>query len=184
MKKLLQYTLVGSSNDGATAVASSVGITGKNEPSKENEAAFVGEMNLEAQRLGLSTLRFSNPSGLDVDKTEAGAYGSAQDISSLLTKAVASNPEIFEPTRYASFQTASVANTIHKTKNTNELVDAIPGFIAGKTGSSDLAGGNLAVIFDAGLGRPIAIAVLGSTPGGRFSDMKKLVAASLATVAR
>lgn len=172
LKELLQYTLVASSNDGATAIASNLG------------EAFVNEMNLKAQQLGLSTMHFNNPSGLDLSKIEAGAYGSAKDISALLSKAVETNPDVFEPTRYASFQTASVGNISHKTKNTNEIVDMIPGFVAGKTGYSDLAGGNLAVIFDVGVGHPIAIAILGSSYDGRFSDMKKLVGASVATVAR
>ena len=68
---------------------------------------------------------------------------------------------------------------IHKTKNTDELVNEIPGLIAGKTGYSDLAGGNLAVIFDAGFDHPLAVVVLGSTSEGRFNDVKQLVAAAV-----
>ena len=47
--------------------------------------------------------------------------------------------------------------------------------IMGKTGLTDLAGGNLVVLFEAG-GRRYAAVVLGSTEEGRFSDMRQLVA--------
>jgi len=59
---------------------------------------------------------------------------------------------------------------------------AIPGIIMGKTGYTDLAGGNLAVVFDAGVGHPVVAVVMGSTQDGRFSDMKQLVSASIAAV--
>ena len=45
----------------------------------------------------------------------------------------------------------------------------------GKTGLTDLAGGNLAVVFDVGLAHPVVAVVLGSTEYGRFEDMQKLV---------
>jgi D-alanyl-D-alanine carboxypeptidase len=51
--------------------------------------------------------------------------------------------------------------------------------IASKTGYTDLAGGNLAVAFDAGVNRPIVIAVLGSSREERFSDVEKLASAVL-----
>ena len=51
--------------------------------------------------------------------------------------------------------------------------------IASKTGFTNLAGGNLAIVFDAGFMHPIAIVVLGSTIDGRFSDILKLQRAAL-----
>jgi D-alanyl-D-alanine carboxypeptidase len=45
----------------------------------------------------------------------------------------------------------------------------------GKTGFTDLAGGNLAIVFDVGLAHPVVAVVLGSSEEGRFSDMQKLV---------
>ena len=56
----------------------------------------------------------------------------------------------------------------------------MPGLLRSKTGFTDLAGGNLAVIFDAGMNHPVAIVVLGSTQSGRFTDVKTLMAATLA----
>ncbi len=63
--------------------------------------------------------------------------------------------------------------------NTNEALGEIPGLLMGKTGFTDLAGGNLAVVFEAGPARPIVVVVLGSTREGRFADMRILVETTL-----
>ncbi|MBI3020309.1 MAG: hypothetical protein HYY60_03235, partial [Parcubacteria group bacterium] len=44
---------------------------------------------------------------------------------------------------------------------------------------TDLAGGNLAIIFEAGPMYPVVVVVLGSSVEGRFDDVEKLVWASL-----
>jgi D-alanyl-D-alanine carboxypeptidase len=49
-----------------------------------------------------------------------------------------------------------------------------------KTGFTDLAGGNLAIVFDAGVNHPVAVVVLGSTEDSRFTDVSELVGATLA----
>ena len=54
----------------------------------------------------------------------------------------------------------------------------------GKTGLTDLAGGNLAVVFDVGLAHPVVAVVLGSTESGRFVDMQKLVDAARIAVSQ
>ena len=53
----------------------------------------------------------------------------------------------------------------------------------GKTGYTDLAGGNLAIVFEVGPARPVAIVVLHSSLQGRFDDVRKLVAATQAAIA-
>jgi D-alanyl-D-alanine carboxypeptidase len=53
----------------------------------------------------------------------------------------------------------------------------------GKTGTTDLAGGNLAIVFDIGLAHPITAVVLGSSERGRFTDMRKLVETARKAVA-
>jgi len=65
-------------------------------------------------------------------------------------------------------------------QNTNRVIEDLPGFIAGKTGFSDLAGSNLAVVVDNGFNRPFVIVVLGSTIDGRFNDIKNLFNAAVA----
>jgi D-alanyl-D-alanine carboxypeptidase len=47
--------------------------------------------------------------------------------------------------------------------------------LGGKTGLTDLAGGNLGILFDAGMGRPVAIVVLGATEKSRFTDVSALL---------
>jgi len=54
----------------------------------------------------------------------------------------------------------------------------VPGFIAGKTGYTDLAGGNLVVVFDVEPGQPLIAVALGSTQEGRFSDIRALINAA------
>ena len=69
-------------------------------------------------------------------------------------------------------------------RNTNQETGKFPLLIASKTGYTDLAGGNLALAFDAGFNRPIIIVVLGSSYEGRFADAEKLVWATLAYLAQ
>jgi D-alanyl-D-alanine carboxypeptidase len=55
----------------------------------------------------------------------------------------------------------------------------MPGLLLSKTGYTDLAGGNLVIVFDVGIGHPVAIVVLGSTRDARFTDVEKLMHATL-----
>ena len=68
---------------------------------------------------------------------------------------------------------------IHTLENTNQTIDAIPSPLLSKTGFTDLAGGNLVVVFDAGINHPVAVVVLGSTKDERFSDVQALVQETL-----
>ncbi len=52
------------------------------------------------------------------------------------------------------------------------------GFVAAKTGYTDLAGGNLVAIYDLEPGLTVVAAVLGSTRDGRFDDIKTLITAA------
>ncbi len=181
---LLGLTLVESSNDGAFAVASSVGVVKANTSDKEiGRKAFVDLMNEKAKELNLSQTHFFNPTGLDESADVAGGYGSARDIAHLLSYAVDKYKDIFQNTRYSSIKVDSLNAPTHTAINTNKGLDGIPVIIASKTGYTDLAGGNLAVIFDAGINRPIAVVVLGSTVKGRFEDVKKLAWATLDALA-
>jgi D-alanyl-D-alanine carboxypeptidase len=53
----------------------------------------------------------------------------------------------------------------------------------GKTGYTDLAGGNLGIVADVVSGHRIVAVVLGSTRDGRFADMRTLIRATEATFA-
>lgn len=185
---LIGYTLLVSSNDGAHAVASVGGarlLSEKNDVSSSTpRELFVDEMNNTARSLGLEDLHFFNETGLDVGENSAGAYGSAQDIGKLLAYMTNEVPEVLEATRYDSLSYASLENLPHIATNTNIIARAIPGLIGSKTGFTDLAGGNLAITFDAGLGYPIVVVVLGSTIDERFTDTEALVWATLESLAQ
>ncbi len=180
LKDLSQLALIGSSNDAAYALASSVGsYLGSNNAT----AQFVAGMNIRAEELQLDSLEFKNPTGLDLSPTEPGAVGSARDVSLLLAHIVSNYPEIVAPTQLAAARVYSGTGQYHDAENTNDALYLIPNLLASKTGYTDLAGGNLTVAFDAGFNRPIVITVLGSTRDERFSDVVRIVRALEADIA-
>ncbi|MEK7628396.1 MAG: serine hydrolase [Patescibacteria group bacterium] len=173
LQDLIDATLVPSSNDGALALAYETGnrLPGDEDPVKKTVEA----MNRKARALGLAQTYFLNPTGLDESLTTAGAYGSARDIAALLHYAIRERPEALQGTARDGTLLMSLSGIEHVTHNTNVSIPEIPGLLAGKTGFTDLAGGNLAVVFDASIGRPIFVVVLGSTHEGRFQDVERLV---------
>ncbi len=175
---LIDFSLVGSSNDGARSVASVIGAFElKSEDYDLGRKEFIRKMNNKAQALGLSQTYFVNESGLDIGST-SGGYGSAVDVANLVKYILANKPEILEATTFERIDVSS-DDKKHTAKNTNKNVSDIPGLIASKTGYTALAGGNLTVAFDAGLGHPIIVVVLGSTEDERFEDVRKLVDESM-----
>jgi D-alanyl-D-alanine carboxypeptidase (penicillin-binding protein 5/6) len=172
MQNLADLTLISSSNDGATALGASAGkvISKTSDPNQ----AFVTAMNLKAEELGLAKTHFSNSTGLDVSENEAGAYGSARDVALLMEHIITHVTDAVALTNLEIKAINNDTGEYHIAKNTNESVTDIDGLIASKTGYTALAGGNLAVAFNAGLNRPIIIVVLGSSQNGRFEDTLEL----------
>ncbi len=71
LKKLLDFSMVTSSNDGMRAVALSLGALNKSEASPEEIVGdFVGMMNRKATELGFENMRFLNETGLDLPAQE------------------------------------------------------------------------------------------------------------------
>lgn len=179
LSNLIDFTLITSSNDGARAFASvgALSIVENRDPAP----TFVDHMNEKAQELGMAQTFFLNETGLDEGRGTAGAYGSAKDVATLFAHIIRTYPDLFRATtqQQSSIQSFDV---VHTATNTNIIASHIPGLIASKTGFTDLAGGNLAVAFEAGPLRPIIIVVLGSTEEGRFQDVESLVRASLAAI--
>lgn len=171
IRDLIDYTLVTSSNDGAYALAS---VAAHDRPEE-----FIDKMNRFARSLGLVQTFFTNETGLDSSLYTGGAYGSAKDMTHLLVHIIKNEPELLEQTRNDEITVFSEDGKEYVGENTNKAIGELPGLIASKTGYTDLAGGNLVVAFDAGLNRPIVIAVLGSTIEGRFEDTTALARASL-----
>ncbi|MFZ2484673.1 MAG: hypothetical protein WAW81_01895, partial [Minisyncoccia bacterium] len=174
----LDFSLLTSSNDGMRAVALSLGALSKAGAGPEEIINdFVGEMNIKAGELGLKNTYFWNETGLDESDVKGGAYGTARDVSTLMAHILANYPELFAATREVKTTITSLDNRAHVANNTNNIADEIPGLLASKTGFTDTAGGNLAIVFDPELGRPIVISILGSTGDGRFEDMRILIGA-------
>lgn len=172
-KDISRLTMAASSNDGAEAIAETA-----EEQAGETSAQF---MSAAIQSTGLSRTVATNSTGLDIDATEAGAYGSARDIAKLASEFLIEAPDVAKATTQRSVTIYSTGGIPHSLSNTNPDVSTIPGLLLSKTGYTDLAGGNLAIIFDAGIHHRIAIVVLGSTFNGRFTDVEKLVSATLAS---
>lgn len=169
---LARLTLVASLNDGAAAIAYA---TASRLQLSQSEA-LAGA----AAALGLSQTYAVNGSGLDVNAVISGGYGSARDLAELAGALITKAPTIAAATIQNSVQAVSEGGTVFKVNNTDPMVDTIPGLLLSKTGYTDLAGGNLALVFDAGIGHPIAVIVLGSSMKARFTDGTALVAATLA----
>ncbi len=174
IKSLIDYAMLASSNDAAESLANagaSAISTGA------SEAVFVEAMNIRAKELGFNTLSFHNAHGLDIDTQKAGAYGSARDITFLMEYIYENYPELLSITQDDSARIYNEAGEFHTASNTNRALLDIPQLRGSKTGYTILAGGNLTVVFDAGLNRPIIITVLGSSFSGRFSDVLNLIEA-------
>ncbi len=173
---VMTFTLVASSNAGADILAAAAdnGLHQKY-PRSPASGATLWRMNDLARQLHLTNTFFLNDNGLDISTTQAGAYGSAHDIATLMAYAASTSLPIFEGTSRDGFLFTSINGSTTHAYNTDEALSSIPGLVMGKTGYTDLAGGNLAVVFDVAGHRVVAV-VLHSTFDGRFDDMKKLVA--------
>lgn len=168
---LARLTLTASLNDGAVAIA---------EATAERENRSQSDMLASAAgSLGLSQTYAVNGSGLDVSRAISGGYGSARDLAILSGALVEKAPDIAFATTQRSAQARSEGNTAFEVLNTDPVVGTIPRLLLSKTGYTDLAGGNLVLVFDAGIGHPVAVVVLGSSKTSRFTDGQSLVAAAV-----
>ncbi len=170
-KNLAELTLVASSNDGARAIADTAGNVQSTDILRLLSGAVASA--------GLSSTYALNGTGLDESTNTSGAYGTARDMTKLAEAFITQSPELAEATTHRSVTVLDSEGTSHTVKNTNQEVATIPGILLSKTGYTDLAGGNLVVVFDVGIGHPIAIVVLGSTHDDRFTDVAKLTKATL-----
>ncbi|MBX4211022.1 hypothetical protein KW783_03580 [Candidatus Parcubacteria bacterium] len=183
LKDLLDLSLTSSSNDGALAISSVAGsIYGQTDSLEIGRNDFIAEMNRISRQIGLVNSHFENETGLDISSSTSGAYGSAHDIARLLEYEIKKYPDLLEATRYSTLTVTSLDHIVHIVLNTNPKILDIPGILASKTGYTDLAGGNVAVAFTAGLNHPIIVVLLGSTYDGRFTDLTALVNAASAYV--
>jgi D-alanyl-D-alanine carboxypeptidase len=172
--ELRNYAMLASSNDAAYALSVAAGSVLR---PNDGASAFIEAMNIRAEELGLTSMRFYNATGLDLSPTEAGAYGSARDVSFLMAHILDTYPEILRETTVEQYTIYDESGAYHNAENTNPAITAIPNLLGSKTGYTDLAGGNLTIAYNAGFDRPIIITVLGSTFNERFTDIERIIAA-------
>ena len=176
---LIDLTLAASSNDGAEILASAADDALRvRYPEAPAGGAAVYRMNALVQGLGLTHTYFMNPTGLDETTDQSGAYGTARDMAVLFAHAATSDADLFAATARPLLTLSSAQGDAATAHNTDHALSDISGIIMGKTGYTDLAGGNLAVVYSPARGVEIAVVVLGSTEQGRFDDVRALVQAA------
>jgi len=168
IEDLVTFMLTNSSNDAAEAIAKSY---------PRGRLKFIERMNDRARELGLMTMIYNNPTGLN-ETDEFGGKGSASDVASLLSYLYKKNPKIFLGTTKSDFMISSF-DSMHKAENTNLVANSLLGIQAGKTGYTDQAGGSLVVRFNLGLDTPVTAVVLGAEGrDSRFVDIQNLIKAT------
>ncbi len=172
LEDIARLALVASSNDAAEAIT----IAAKNRKAQSTETLLRNA----AASVHLSQTYAVNGTGLDENESLSGGYGSAHDVARLAGALLAKNPELARATTEPMVTVTSLSGMTHTLPNTDTQVDRFPNLLLSKTGFTDLAGGNLVVVFDAGLNHPVAVVVLGSNREARFTDVDTLIAATLA----
>jgi len=169
--EIAKAALVASSNDAAEAIAETAASRrALSEPSLLANAASAA---------GLVSTYALNGTGLDENEIISGGYGSAKDIALLAGAVLERARAIAKATTQPTVTVSSLSGNTFTFRNTNPIVGKIPGLLLSKTGFTDLAGGNLAMVFDASVNHPIAVVVLGSSIEGRFTDSERLIRATL-----
>ncbi len=167
---LERLALVASSNDAAEAIGEATEVS-TNRPTTALMASAISA-------LGITDVRASNASGLDVSTTQSGGYGSALSVAKVAKGITQMDPSLAYTTT-KPYITVKSDTKVHTLENTNQTINTIPSPLLSKTGFTDLAGGNLVVVFDAGINHPVAVVVLGSTKEERFTDVEALVQETL-----
>ena len=172
-RDLMAMAMVESSNDAISALMEHTAAKNDIEPANA-EAWFIQKMREKALSLGALTMTFSNATGLDASKERASNFGSAEDLMQIAQRTYAS--DIW---RHSSDQRiVSAEGYVHRLNPTNTLEGEIVQLMGSKTGFTDIAGGNLLVLFEFPINHPVGIIVLGSTETGRFEDIQKIISYS------
>lgn len=165
LDNLLHLTLIASDNAAARALA---------RLSHGGTASFVERMNTKAAELGLTSMSYADPSGLNPENVS-----SAYDLSRLITYAATDErigPIIAPIMRTAEYKVTTSRRTI-SIHNTNRLVmDGDVDVLGGKTGFISKAGHCLATLLRLpDTNQQVAVVVLGATSNpGRFWETRHL----------
>lgn len=163
LETLLHGLLLPSGNDAAMTIARGLGA----QPGDDEKAAvarFVGWMNDEAARLGLTATHFVNPHGLDAP----GHLSSAHDLARLALVAW-QEPRLARIAGRLSYRGDGYA-----LQHGHALVGRYPGVLGGKTGRTRGCRSCLLTVAERN-GRRLAIVVLRDTPQQTASDTINLL---------
>ncbi|TSC72422.1 MAG: D-alanyl-D-alanine carboxypeptidase (penicillin-binding protein 5/6) [Parcubacteria group bacterium Gr01-1014_38] len=159
VRDLLAALLITSANDAAVALAEHV---------SGDEATFADRMEETARALGLTRTRFVNATGFD----SVTHFSTASDVAAVLTVAW-QDPVIGPFLRMEELTITSRAGQPHVLRTTNRLLGVRTDILGGKTGFTEAAGENLAVMAESSEGHLVATVILGSTD--RFTDVENLL---------
>lgn len=170
---LVKMMLISSYSDAAYAAAEHTAIAKKPELGfmsfQERVSFFVELMNQRAQKIGLSSTHFANPSGSD----DQNNFSTAEDIA-VLTKYINENaPELWTASRIQETFVFGRENRSYGLTNTNPLLKEYPSIYGSKTGFEDQAKGALLMLYQLARRDPVAIVILKS--GDRFRDGEEAI---------
>ncbi len=158
VQDILYPLLLSSSNLAAQSIASSSAMQN-----------FIQLMFGYAREIGMNSTRFLDSSGLD-----SGNVASAQDIFTLAKYIYNHRPDLLTITRNRDISFATTTeHGSHTFFSTNAYVYNSD-FIGGKTGRSNAAGETMLTMLNIH-DKKVAIIVLGSEPGRREQDTRKLI---------
>lgn len=162
IQNLITAALIASSNDAALSIASATGL---------DQEEFLHAMEQETDLLGYDSMSFSTITGLDDALNNARAFGSARDVTFLIVKDLRDFPELMHVSIREKDHIESQGGRVIELENTDKALKGMPLLSASKTGYTDAAGGNLAVVWNTPSGRMVGATILGSTEEGRFTEM-------------
>lgn len=147
---------------------------GPDDGSLENDplVLFVGAMNREAVRLGMSDTSYQNPHGLTVE----GHVSSAHDLLKLASTAVSNNLfQQYVSTRQRGCRVKGADGYTRNVrwKNTNQLL-GIDGYLGVKTGTTSAAGACLVSLSQRGDDSLILVVLGSAASDSRYADSRNL----------
>ncbi|MBI5466808.1 MAG: serine hydrolase [Candidatus Kerfeldbacteria bacterium] len=164
LRDLFYATLVGSANNGASALVRAAGLT---------RTEFVARMNAKAAAWGMTDTTFVEPSGLD-----PGNVSTAKDVAIMAAKAF----NTYEPIRYvttrSSYTFYASRSGRHTVKTTDTLLTRNNGITVtgGKTGYINESKYTYVVRVKNAQGAQIVVSLLGSASSAtRFTEAASLV---------
>jgi len=155
--ELLHGVIVQSGNDASIALAELVSGT---------EEAFVAQMNVEAQRLGMTNSRFANATGLPA----AQHYSTAADMAKLASALIRDFPEYYPLYSQKEFRYNNITQP-----NRNRLLWTDPNVDGVKTGHTEAAGWCLVASALRGDRRVLAVVLGANSDAARAAEAQKLL---------